>query len=350
MKTLNRILIVDDDQAWRQIISEQFEELECEVHVADHLAAAEELILAYKYDLAVLDLSLSSNDHKNIDGLVLLQHIRAADPECKCVMMTGFATVDIAVKAIVEFGAIHFFRKEAFVIADFMSTISSNFSPSKISNASLGLTGEEMQSGKNNSPLIQNALVIEDDPDWRDIHSELLDSIGLAQTHCSSYGQAMGQLGRSTFSIVLLDLNLRLGEKYTPAVGLELESIRLMEKIRATKTPIIIISGLSSPDLIDKIYRDQNIFAYFEKQSYDRELLKNTILKAIQEAEIKSAENDLTNRESEVMQLVTEGMTNKEIAIRLFITPNTVKRHLKSIFAKMDVHTRSGAVAKAKSK
>ena len=40
-------------------------------------------------------------------------------------------------------------------------------------------------------------------------------------------------------------------------------------------------------------------------------------------------------------------MTNKEIAETLVITTNTVKRHLKAVFEKLDVHTRSAAAAKA---
>jgi len=51
-------------------------------------------------------------------------------------------------------------------------------------------------------------------------------------------------------------------------------------------------------------------------------------------------------REREVMALVTQGMTNKEISEKLFITTNTVKRHLKAIFEKLEVHTRSAAVSK----
>ena len=54
----------------------------------------------------------------------------------------------------------------------------------------------------------------------------------------------------------------------------------------------------------------------------------------------------LTGREREVLDLLAQGLTNKEIADKLFITINTVKRHLKAIFEKLEVHTRSAAAAK----
>ena len=55
----------------------------------------------------------------------------------------------------------------------------------------------------------------------------------------------------------------------------------------------------------------------------------------------------LTRRERDVMVLLVQGLTNKGIARAMVISENTVKRYLKSIFAKLDVDSRAAAVAKA---
>ncbi|HET8522165.1 MAG TPA: LuxR C-terminal-related transcriptional regulator [Thermomicrobiales bacterium] len=53
----------------------------------------------------------------------------------------------------------------------------------------------------------------------------------------------------------------------------------------------------------------------------------------------------LTRREIDVLRLLAEGKSNRMIADELFISPRTVGVHLSSIFDKLDVHSRAGAVA-----
>jgi len=56
----------------------------------------------------------------------------------------------------------------------------------------------------------------------------------------------------------------------------------------------------------------------------------------------------LTGREAELLSLIADGLTNAQIAERLFLSPHTVKVHVRNIFAKLEVGSRTQAVAKAR--
>ena len=56
----------------------------------------------------------------------------------------------------------------------------------------------------------------------------------------------------------------------------------------------------------------------------------------------------LSERELEVLELFAAGLTNQEIASRLFLSLNTVKAHSRNIYGKLGVHSRTQAVARAR--
>ncbi len=58
---------------------------------------------------------------------------------------------------------------------------------------------------------------------------------------------------------------------------------------------------------------------------------------------------NLSKRELEVLILINEGLSNQQIADRLYVSENTIKKHISSIFLKMDVERRTEAIKKGKS-
>ena len=56
----------------------------------------------------------------------------------------------------------------------------------------------------------------------------------------------------------------------------------------------------------------------------------------------------LTEREMEVLQLISEGLSNVEIGEKLFLSENTIKTHVSNLFVKLDVKRRTQAVTRAK--
>lgn len=62
---------------------------------------------------------------------------------------------------------------------------------------------------------------------------------------------------------------------------------------------------------------------------------------------LRTPGTNLTRRETEVLSLVADGLSNHAIAERLYLTEGTVKSHLARIFTKLDVESRTAAVAAA---
>ena len=56
----------------------------------------------------------------------------------------------------------------------------------------------------------------------------------------------------------------------------------------------------------------------------------------------------LTQRESEILRWVASGATNAEVARQLWVTEHTVRKHLENIYGKLEVHTRTAAIARAR--
>jgi DNA-binding NarL/FixJ family response regulator len=112
------------------------------------------------------------------------------------------------------------------------------------------------------------------------------------------------------------------------------------------------------PDLIESA-RKQGVHGYLSKALPARELV--AALEAIHAGEIVISDpplrarsigglnwpgrsEGLTDRESEILALITQGMSNAEVAKLTYLSPNTVKSYIRTIYRKINVTSRTQAV------
>ena len=69
---------------------------------------------------------------------------------------------------------------------------------------------------------------------------------------------------------------------------------------------------------------------------------------AVRSATSERLVEPLTERETDVLRLLVTHLTSTEIAQRLYVSPNTTRYHIKHIYAKLGVHSRSDAVQRAR--
>lgn len=353
----HRALVVEDDPSWQQILTEILSDCSLEVDAVATLPEALALAAQGRHDLAVVDLSLDASDPHNRSGLQVLDSLKSANPTCQAILLTGFATVELAVSALTEHGALTCLRKEAFQRQSFLRLV-------KLSLQAVhpipGTPGESNEEPPGSLPLNAQppsnievrsllVLVVEDDPGWQKILAELLEESGQVVHMCSGFGEALGRLRREKYALAIIDLSLVEGSRNWnyPAEQAwqapDFTGFRLLASTRAAGIPTIVVSGVSSPEEIERAYEEYGIFAYLQKQVFARKAFLGTVSEALSAIPIPDELAELTGRERQVFNLLAQGMTNKEISETLVISTNTVKRHLKAIFGKLHIHTRSAA-------
>ena len=130
----------------------------------------------------------------------------------------------------------------------------------------------------------------------------------------------------------------------------------LIENPRARR--VVVYTWNFHPELIESALR-QGVRGYLSKALPARELI--TALEAVHAGEVVISDppgragavngldwpgrsEGLSERESEILALITQGLSNAEVAAHTFLTPNTVKSYIRTLYRKIEVASRTQAV------
>lgn len=192
-------------------------------------------------------------------------------------------------------------------------------------------------------------VIIDDDQIWRK-GCELLLSEKEGIIVVGSYG--------------MLFLDLKILESHPAQIILfgvnqpDLNHIEILAEIKARipEIHVIILAMVSRPEVIFETFK-AGVSGYITKDLSIEKLLESInlvtngggvfsadIAKMVIDSFQRSSDSPLTKRETEILLLIAEGQTKSQIASTLFINLNTVRTHVKNIYAKLNVKSKSEAI------
>ena len=190
-------------------------------------------------------------------------------------------------------------------------------------------------------------LVVDEYPALCKVAALFLGRCGYRVMTASNGEQAVVQFVEQRPDVTLMDLQL-------PVVN-GIEAIRRIRQIDSSAR-IVVLTMYEGDENIHRAF-DAGAMGYVLKDAIPDDLIhvirevhagRRVMGPDIQRALAQRAtQRTLTGREQQVLELLSRGMRNKEIASALGITADTTGAHVKSIYAKFGVHDRTAALAEA---
>ncbi|MFE6970779.1 response regulator [Isoptericola sp. NPDC057653] len=162
--------------------------------------------------------------------------------------------------------------------------------------------------------------------------------------------EALDAVGRLAPAVVVMDLELGAAE----------DGVAATRRIRTTRpdVPVLVFSAYDTDADVVRVV-DAGAIGYVLKDAPPAEIFaavrgaavgRSVLSPPVASRLLQQAQNPgsaLTPREAELLTLLAQGLSNRELGRRLFISEATVKTHLAHVYAKLGVESRAAAVAHA---
>jgi DNA-binding NarL/FixJ family response regulator len=167
--------------------------------------------------------------------------------------------------------------------------------------------------------------------------------------------ECLEQLGQVSPDVVLMDISMPglSGIETTRIACEKMPSIKvIMLTIYDDDQHVLKAVEAGASGYVLKNVRKEDLLNIIKKVSEGKSFLDpdvtTPILQSIREPMPRNSKSQcFSGRELEVLLMLTKGYSNQKIAEKLFLSEHTVKTHLKNIFRKLSVSSRSEAITKA---
>lgn len=192
-------------------------------------------------------------------------------------------------------------------------------------------------------------LIVEDEPLIAENISMYLDNADFEVSGIAyDSTEANEQLQNNTPDAAILDVNLESEE----------DGIDIAKRINQQyQIPFLFLTSYSDKETLQrakavnpsgyivKPFNEKTLLASLEIAISNHAAAINKKMPALNLQKInRHLLSTLSEREFEIVQLIYEGITNNQVAEKLFVSVNTVKTHLKNIYLKLDANSRYGVI------
>ena len=199
-----------------------------------------------------------------------------------------------------------------------------------------------------------SVLVIEDNPLIVADIEQCLDNINFTVSGTAyNYADALIQLQSTTPDVVLMDINLGEDKDGIDLGKLIKDCYRLPFVYLTSNTDRITIERAKRTcpsGYIIKPFDERDLLAVIEIALYNfsQQLAASQPVLSLHKIN-KQIKIPITKREFEVLCAIYEGKTNQQMSDLLFVSVNTIKTHIANVYDKLEVVSRTAAVAKIRS-
>ncbi len=209
--------------------------------------------------------------------------------------------------------------------------------------------------------LVQTVLILEDHPDaakvLESVCHKTFPSVKVESTN--RIKDALKLLETQRFDLALIDIGLPDGNGIEVVQSIKANSQQtkcVMTTIFDDDENLFNALRAGADGYLIKGHSPEELQQFLEDVIAGKLALSSNIAQSIlnffrtADKEAVTAEEfpeDLTSRESEILQLIAKGCQVKEVSNLLVISSNTVSHHIKNIYSKLNVHNRAEATAAA---